>query len=493
MKVSLITTAPGSGAETIAFLKVGAVLPGAFFFTWLFTRIASKYTREQIFYIMLSLFLGFYVFFLVLVYPNRELLEIKNLDVLFFDVLHLPAGFSGLVAVLRHWYLSIFYVVSELWSAVILSMLLWGYANEVTKVNEAKRFYAIFALAANASGIFSGYFAKDFFRVSTYNPMIPYGETAWSQTFFIQISAVILIGVAVMFLFNYLTKIIDADQRQQMSKDKELPDVKSQTVKPKKPKLGLRECFAYMFRSRYLTYIVILVVSYSLVYNLVDLLFTNQAHHRFSDPADMNVYMNQVTSLTGICAVVFAFFISGNVIRKFGWTIAAIITPVIWLICSTGFFYGLLADANVVQDVAANFILSPGNLALFFGALQICLGRACKYTVFDETKEIAFIPLSKDNQRKGKAVVDGVASRLGKSGGSVIILALLAVFGTLERATPYIAAIVFISVILWIVAVYSLGKMVRAESPESPDATDDSLLTADPLSDDIEPELDPVK
>ena len=38
MKIALIVTAEKSGAEVIPFLKIGAALPGALFFTYIFTN-----------------------------------------------------------------------------------------------------------------------------------------------------------------------------------------------------------------------------------------------------------------------------------------------------------------------------------------------------------------------------------------------------------------------------------------------------------------------
>lgn len=50
-----------------------------------------------------------------------------------------------------------------------------------------------------------------------------------------------------------------------------------------------------------------------------------------------------------------------------------------------------------------------------------------------------------------------MGARLGKSGGSIIQLGLLG-FGTLATITPYIAAILFIIIGAWIVAVRALNK-----------------------------------
>ena len=53
MKLSLIVTLKGSGAQVIPFLKLGAVLPAALLMTFIFTKLISRFNREKVFYIML--------------------------------------------------------------------------------------------------------------------------------------------------------------------------------------------------------------------------------------------------------------------------------------------------------------------------------------------------------------------------------------------------------------------------------------------------------
>ena len=62
-KDSIVVTASDSGAETLPFIKLWAVLPSALLFTYLFTRLSNWYSREKLFYVVFSIFL---VFFLLL-------------------------------------------------------------------------------------------------------------------------------------------------------------------------------------------------------------------------------------------------------------------------------------------------------------------------------------------------------------------------------------------------------------------------------------------
>lgn len=139
------------------------------------------------------------------------------------------------------------------------------------------------------------------------------------------------------------------------------------------------------------------------------------------------------------------------------------ITPLIWLVMGIGVFGCILLQTNpIVSGVLLQvFGLPLQSLILIFGSAQICLGRASKYTVFDESKEIAFVPLPKQEQRKGKAVVDGIGSRFGKAGGSLLIQVLLVTCLNLTNAIPYIAGIFFIVLFIWIYAVQGLSKYVN--------------------------------
>lgn len=56
MKDALVVTAKSSGAEVIPFIKVWVMFPGAIFFTFLFTRLSNRFSREVVIYAMLSLF-----------------------------------------------------------------------------------------------------------------------------------------------------------------------------------------------------------------------------------------------------------------------------------------------------------------------------------------------------------------------------------------------------------------------------------------------------
>ncbi|MBS0603677.1 MAG: NTP/NDP exchange transporter [Verrucomicrobia bacterium] len=448
-KDALVVTAPSSGAEALPFLKVWAIVPMAFLFTFIFTRVSNRVSREKIFYVMMSIFIAFFLVFMFFLYPFQDALHPHS----FCDKIQemLPQGFQGFIAMFRNWTFTLFYIMSEMWSTIIMTVLLWGFANDVTSVNDAKRYYGLLGISINLSGIFAGSVATSMSQ-NTFNPSLPFGANAWDQTIFLLSSVLVLAGVACMFLFRYIHSKGFGYNSPSYHAENTGPEVK----------MGLRKNFAYLAKSKYLICIAVIVVTYNIAINLVEVVWKDQVKQLYPNPSDFNAYMGQVLTWIGIIATVTSVFISGTVIRKFSWTASAMISPLILLTTGIAFFFFFFFKDSSFAAFATMFGTTPLVLCVFFGSLQNCLARASKYTLFDATKELAFIPLSKECKLKGKAAIDGVGSRLGKSGGSVMHQSLLMCFGTVALSTPYVAFLLLFAIAGWMVAVRALGKQFNA-------------------------------
>lgn len=436
IKDAVVVTAKSSGAEVIPFIKVWVLLPMAILFTLIFTKLTNHYTQERVFYLTISAFLLFFVIFTFVLYPYRDFLHPHELaDSLEFI---LPAGFKGLIAMFRNWSFTIFYVICELWGNMVLSILFWGFANEVTKVTEARRFYSRLGIVASFAGIFAGMAAN---YLTTEN---------WEDTLKILITTIVICGCLTMLVFYWMNKkVLNHSDFDELHKTKkELQD---------KKKFSMRESFSYLYNSKYLICIAFLVLSYNLVINLVEIVWKDQLRQLYPSTLEYSRYMNYVTFATGIIATLTSLFMS-QMITRFGWTFTALITPVSMLLASIGFFAFMFFRHNLAEPV---FILSgttPLAIAVFFGAAQVCISKACKYSIFDSTKEMAFIPLEHECKLKGKAAIDGVGSRLGKSSGSIIHQGFLLIFGTISVSASYVAAVLMLVIIGWIASVRSLGR-----------------------------------
>jgi AAA family ATP:ADP antiporter len=361
----------------------------------------------------------------------------------------LPEGLSGLIECFRNWTYTLFYILAELWGSVVLSLLFWGFANDITKISEAKRFYALFGIGANIALLVSG---PTIMRVSNIRKTLPAGVDAWQISLNYLMTFVILAGLSIIAIYWWINRNVLTDAR--------FYDPAEVKKKKEKPKMSLGESFAYLARSKYILCIAALVVCYGFCINIVEVTWKHQLKVQYPNPNDYSTFMGMFSTITGLTTLFMILVVAANAMRR-GWGFAAILTPIVLLITGVAFFAFVL-----FQGTLGGFITALGTtplwLAVLFGAAQNILSKASKYSLFDPTKETAYIPLDPESKVKGKAAIDVVGARLGKSGGSLIQQGLLLVFGTISAITPYIAAILFVFIGLWIVAVRSLNKQFTA-------------------------------
>lgn len=456
LKDSIVITS--SGAEIIPFIKMWVLLPMAVLFTVIFTKLSNRYSQERVFYIMMGLFLSYYALFAYVLYPWRESLhphEAAN------HLSNLYPSFKWIIVLCENWSFTLFYTMSELWSVIIMQVIFWGFANEVTRVWEARRFYSIFSIGSNIAAALAGLGAVLFISSDLtfgFENKISAGEAmqeaVWQHKLNWIMGLIILGGVVVLGLFSWMNKnVLSAPEFEEFHK------VKKQTKL--KNKLSLRDSFSYLKNSKYLLCIATLVVAYNLSINLVEVVWKDQLKQLYPAKADYMTFISYLTFYQGIISTITAFFMS-HIISRFGWTFTALITPITMMLTSVAFFTFLFFRESLSPIVTVFLGITPLTIAVYIGFAQNCFSKAAKYSVFDATKEMTFIPLEHEAKLKGKAAIDGVGSRLGKSGGSLIHTGLLMMFHHLSNSGPYVAAILLAVITVWIIAVKSLGNQFAA-------------------------------
>lgn len=450
LKDTIILTAKHSGAEVIPFIKVWGMLPASFLAAWIFTRLRRYFSKENVFYILISAFIAYFLLFAFVIYPHSEQLHLDRLANWLGS--HLPQGFKGLIALIRNWTFTSFYIISELWSVLVLFLLYWGFANDVTKVGQAKRTYGILNIGSNIAPIIGGFLALMITK-SLLLPEIVAGRDEWGQTIARLILMISALAASAMVLYWWMNRkvLTNEDVSEQQP-------VEEQTGEKKR--LSIRESIRYISRSRYLIPLSVIVIGYNVSINLTDVLWKEQLKKFFVDPTLMLEHMNMITIGIGIFATIGGLLFS-LMVTRLGWTFTAILTPFIMTSMAISFFTFLFCGNALAGVSYALFGMTPMAMTVYFGSIQNALSKACKYSVFDASKELAFLPLSPESKLKGKAAIDGLGSGLGKSGSSLIYQGLIILFGSVALSTPYIAAVLFVVLIAWIVSVVSLGKQFK--------------------------------
>ena len=283
-------------------------------------------------------------------------------------------------------------------------------------------------------------------------PSLSSGADEWGETICKLILLICLLALAAMGLYYWINrrviKVESNAQEQQIQKEEEL-EVKK--------RLSIRDSIGYISRSPYLIPLAIVVLGYNISINLTDVLWKEQLKRFFVDPNAMLEHMNMITIGIGIFATIGGLLFS-LMVTRLGWTFTAILTPFIMTTMAIGFFTFLFFGDLLCSFSATLFGVTPMAMTVYFGSIQNCLSKASKYSVFDASKELAFLPLSAESKLKGKAAIDGLGSGLGKSGSSLVYQCLILIFGSVALSTPYIAIGLSIVLVAWIISVFSLGR-----------------------------------
>jgi AAA family ATP:ADP antiporter len=438
----LVVTAKGSSAEIIPFLKTWVNLPMAIGFMVIYTKLSNTLSKKALFYSCILPFIAFFGAFAFVLYPLNNVIHPTALADSLLQFL--GPSFLGPIAILRIWSFCLFYVMAELWGSVVVSVLFWGFANQITTVDEAKQFYPLFGLGANVALIFSGRTVKYF---SNLRKNLGPGVDGWAQSLRGMMTIVVLLGLAICGIYWWVNRYVVDDPT--------LPKAEARKKK-EKPKMGMMESFKFLLTSRYVRDLATLVVAYGISINLVEVTWKSKLKAQFPSPNEYSAFMGDFSTCTGI-ATFTMMLLSRVIFRKYGWGVAATITPTVLLATGVAFF-GLILCSDPLTPILGKFGMTPLLAAVYVGALQNIFSKSAKYSLFDPCKEMAYIPLDEDTKVKGKAAIDVVCNPLGKSGGALIQQFLILTFGSLANSTPYLGSILLVIVVAWLAAARSLDS-----------------------------------
>jgi AAA family ATP:ADP antiporter len=274
------------------------------------------------------------------------------------------------------------------------------------------------------------------------------GVDAWAVSLRYLMGAVIAGGGIVLGTFRHMQKNIVPN----------LPKNKGKSAKPalkKKPKMSMKESAKFLLSSPYIRNLAMLVISYGMCINIVEVSWKAKLKLAFPNPNDYSAFMGNFSSATGAVTLVM-MLLGRTIFSKFGWRVAALVTPINLGITGLSFF-ALSIFSDFFAPLTAALGTTPLMLAVIVGAIQNILSKSAKYSLFDPCKEMAYIPLDQESKTKGKAAIDVIGNPLGKSGGALIQQFLIFGVGSLSAATPYLGVILTGLVFSWIKAANNLA------------------------------------
>ncbi|MES2272715.1 MAG: Npt1/Npt2 family nucleotide transporter [Chlamydiota bacterium] len=445
MKDAFVVTAEGSGAEVIPILKGWVVLPMALGATLLYSKLANVFRRSILFYGIISFFLGFIFLYGFVLYPNLDLLSPHESANWLLD--KVGQQNSHWVAIYRNWVQSLFFVTAELWGSVVIFLLFWGFVNHICNFNEAKRSYNLFIVGGDLAQMFTG-------------PLVCYFTGKYLGSEFglalkSLVCCILFFGAMIMALHWILTR--------RVLKDKRLYQPEQVQSMEQKTKLSLLNSLKFIAKSPYLRAIAVMVVAYGFTMSLTEVTWKANLKLAYPETGAYQAFMATVSSSVGVCSFIITLFFSGVIIRYLGWHFCAQLPPIVIGVTSL-IFLTLFLNPEWIAPLTGSFGTTPLMLIVVFGAFQNVASKVMKYAFFDSTKEMSYIPLDQESKVKGKAAIDVVGSRLGKSGAAwvQILLIQLAGTGSVLSITHFLLPLIACTIVFWILSVRSLNKEFSA-------------------------------
>lgn len=445
-----------AGAEAIAFIKLLCVPPFAIFFMLVYTKLSDRLKNEHLFYATLGFFVSFFILFTCVLYPFRSYIHPSEETVAFLQTTF-PA-FFWVFSIWGVWSYALFFVFAELWSSFILTLLFWQFVNQITELKEAKRVYAFLALLGQGAVTLSGYFGT---WASDIRNKVADCTDPWQVSLYWIIGMVTVSSLFSMYLYHWIYKNVLTDPL--FYNKPELPGVKRKA----KQRSSVWQSLKMVCRSPYLGLIALLVICYGITDNMIENFWKHELGLRYTNINEYNTFMNRYTMAYGFLSMVILVF-AGNVFRKFNWGVGAILTPLVMSIGGTALFIAILSKNLFLEGMGT--LLSFQTMIVSVGFIVLVLDKSFKMSFFDISKEMAFIPLSDELKVKGKAIVDVLGYRFGKSAGSgiqVVLLTIVSVFSGIQATYADIAIYAFvlflICSLLWLISVLRLSKRIRSD------------------------------
>ncbi len=436
---------PEETTNLISALKLWYVLPCTILAVIIFTALMNKFGFDKTFVIIVSSFIIFYLLFGYVIYPNASklILSEENITKLVNSV---PIFFRTVVVCFANLPFSVFYVFAELWGGLMISSLFWQFANRVTLQHEVTRFFGLYSLLSSIGTVLAGIIIMN------------YAQNLDVKHVQILMALIIFSAFLILVMFSYVNKITpknininNLDQKANFEQKNE------------KPKVNSFDGIKILFNNSYLLFICVLIISYGISINFSEILLKAGMKEIF-DKSQYAKMQGLLSIFTGFFSSVVVLF-SANILRKFSWKVSALITPLAFLIAGGLFSFTVIYKQFISPSM---FGVSSVVISAWFGIVYDAFVKSIKYSLFDTTKSMLYIPLDEDTKTKGQAAVELLGGRAGKAGSSAIQQVMFSFPRTINTVTgtvggvlaysPIIISVFFVTVGTWIFSVLKLSK-----------------------------------
>ena len=405
------------GAMYTPFIRILCILPiSALLFVY-YLSIKRRCNTLMAYYAITLPILAYFVVYSLFSNPHAVLETAYSPWLQSWIATYPPLRFVA--GIFIHWDKTLYYVFCEAWGSFTLVILFWQIANETYTAKQAEKMYPVFSMLGGLGIICSSLLIRHMGK----HPNITVLTT----------QVICAIGLINCWL---VTQIWHGCKTYQLTKAK--------------LSIGLRDGIKMAFTNPHILYLCLCIISFSVLCNIYENTVRNIILQHYASEQDVFKFWGSFFMGKGLL-VMTANLLSRFLLQRVGWFYVSITTPVVSIIS--------IHFALSIPSLSLQHLFGQPQVLLSLLALLLQLNFAAKYAFFDPTKEMAYIPLNDDQRTYGKAVADGLGSRVGNiSSGLVQTLAIFIASGSeFAQIAPYLLVTCSGISLIWIWAINRLS------------------------------------
>ncbi|MCP3659244.1 MAG: hypothetical protein GY830_02580 [Bacteroidetes bacterium] len=422
LKDSLMIT--NIGIESLGHIRIFIQLPLSFLIIYIFSFFKKRVHQTRIFKIIIIFYAIFIFVFGNILYPYRSIFFLS--EDLKFKILQVLPQANRILNIIDNWPITMYYFLADLWPLLIYVNCFWELSNRITSSKEAIKIYPLYNIIGQSNIIITSIVIYNLTSNSIENFISSFGLELVQVFSNIALCIIILI----LLIYHFITlKYRDQDYSRVSTEINRITKYKQIF------KIIINNKLILSTFINNLIYFATVCIIETLWFHFIKIHYNGVLRSLIS-------FKSKVLFITGISTIVCSI-LNKIILKRAGWNFVSSILPYTMLFLS---FCVLIV--NVTTD-ATNY-----PILLIITIISIA-SKGLKYTFFDTTKEMAYIPLDKESKFYGKISSDTLAPNVGKVLGNIFQITFFTIYWNLE-SSKIIIYLIFILILLNTFWVYNL-------------------------------------
>lgn len=457
---------------TLQWCHVMFVLPISFMITIILMKLSTLVSKDFIFISVIITFTSFFMIHAFYLYPYRYALHSYFRNGHNYIHEHFQSDISKRILIplfgcIMYPINTILFAVADIWGTVSLSVLIFGFVNDITPRNAAKRYYVALGILSQLGPIIAGSLVSGLMAKSI--------NSGNANKFIESYQLITVISVSIMYLMLTIYLIIRfklmkmeafhyGGRRQQRNQNTQV------TTRRQNEQKSIWETLKFAFSNYYILSLCGIILGYNWLNAIFEHTLKDILHLYFTGcQSGYSSYRGMLTTGTASLTFFAMIFCGHNLLRFIGWKRTAQLCPFVLFFGTVIFYaYGVINQQHYYDDELLQ--LKPTSscyIMLIIGGIICVLEKALKYSTSDPTKEIAYLYLNDEEKYKGKIAVELIGAKLGKVCGAFFNIFLLSAIN--ERAffksSEYMALIgIVIGGVIWLCSIQYVDNSIQKKS-----------------------------